>query len=89
VERLCFGCADAEDSVEHYAACPRVADVAASQLGLPRPDTPAAQLASFLLLELLSSQQAYISPTAGGATALATPPARVRTHSVSHRLGGR
>ena len=47
----CFGCAGAEDSVEHYATCPLVAAVAASQLGLPRPGAPAAQLASFLLLE--------------------------------------
>ena len=47
--RCCFSCQE-RDSVEHYAHCQVVAAFAWSHLRLPRPATPQALLADFLVL---------------------------------------
>ena len=56
----CFGCATGEDSIEHYADCPCVAEVAASQLGLPRPASQEERLSRFLLLSPPHSEGAAL-----------------------------
>jgi len=45
-----FGCPAAEDSLRHYAFCPRVADFSRTRLGLSPPPPPPDRLSSFLLL---------------------------------------
>ena len=45
-----MGCDD-HDSIEHYACCPQLREVARTRLGLETPGNPAAMLEAFLLLE--------------------------------------
>ena len=50
--RCIFQCSPtAEDSIEHYACCPRVAEWARRDLGLDQPEGTQAKLAGFLLLD--------------------------------------
>ena len=54
--RCMAGC-DAEDSIAHYAGCPRIRAVALRQLGLPPLPNPRLQLEAFLLLTTGWSQE--------------------------------
>ena len=46
-----LGCAEAEDSIEHYACCPRVWDIARTRLRIQRPGQPEEDTRSFLGLD--------------------------------------
>ena len=47
--RCLMGCDD-HDSIEHYACCPQLREVARTRLGLEAPGNPAAMLEAFFLL---------------------------------------
>ena len=78
VQSCIYGCpADAPDSIEHYAVCPRLADAALTALGLPRVLGPAA-IPEFLALDPV--------PTGANAPQLVLKAVRVAAAYRAHTL---